>query len=542
MMCPNAEVLNQWVDGSLDARESASVARHAEGCAACAAKAKELRAVVAWIAGAVEPGPACLSVDEMASALESGRVPAHARTCPRCAAEFRALKPEKESRRATRRRERPQAPGRAWAVAAAVFVAVGILLVVAVRQSAPPQVEFAYRPPTPLNPHTPTPAPPFRSATPAPAVPTPTEPEKAPALPPVPPPPPPPPPAVEGTPAPAPVEVKPTVENPTPSFRDSSKETVVEPAPTPVARTVAALAVKSGSLSALTQSGKWVKPTRYEEGMTLRADGRTQLEFAKAKLTVDRDSRFSVSKDEFALLEGGLSAEVSAGGHFVLVLDEQRFFPQSQNARVLLCAKPDRLLIEEGSAKWRDMTLGEGTEYGVKSGAPEARKGRSLPAASRARETVTWRMDLSNPNAVKKNVVGRIDRDGAERMLASQPMNGGGFYGTLTYNNGGEAAPVFTVKPNTAIRFRYYLREPGHLELVMWNGTKAENFNKPLDPVVRQWTTVTVYAKDVPANKGGKPVTCETGDKYTSIGLFVGLAGSPSEVYIDRLEIVEIER
>jgi hypothetical protein len=127
-------------------------------------------------------------------------------------------------------------------------------------------------------------------------------------------------------------------------------------------------------------------------------------------------------------------------------------------------------------------------------------------------------------------------------MLASESMGGGAYYAHLTYNNGGEAAPVFTVKPTTAIRFRYFLREPGHLELVMWNGTKAENFNKVLEPVLRQWTTVTVYAKDVPANKGGKPVTCEVGDKYTSVGLFVGLAGMPSEVYIDRLEILEIDR
>jgi hypothetical protein len=336
---------------------------------------------------------------------------------------------------------------------------------------------------------------------------------------------------------PAVVESTPTIENPTPSVREPLKETVTQSA-----RVVAALNLKSGSLSALLTDGKWAKPARIEEGMTLRADGRVQVEFAQARVTLDSASRFSVSKDEFALLDGGLSAEVAPGGHFILVLDEQRFFPQTQNARILLCAKPDRLILEEGNAKWKDAMLHEGTEYSVKKGQVEAKRARSLPAAARAREQLTWRMDLSNANTVKKNVVGRVDKDGSERTLVSVPLSDGVFYATAVYNNGGEAQPVFTVKENTAIRFRYYLREPGHLELVMWNGTKGENFNKPLEPVVRQWTTVTVYAKDVPVNRGGKPVTCEVGDKYTSVGFFVGKAGMPSELYIDRLEILEIDR
>ncbi|MBV8879625.1 MAG: zf-HC2 domain-containing protein [Planctomycetaceae bacterium] len=536
MTCPKPEVLSQWADGSLDAREAASVARHADGCAGCAAKARELRAVGAWIAGAVEPGPSCLSAEDMAAALESGRVPAHARTCPRCAAEFRALKPEKETKRATRRREKAQSPMRAWAVAAAVFVAVGILLVVAVSQSSAPKVEFAYRPPTPVNPHVSQPLPPFQPTAPRAPAPIVQEPEKAPIPPSAPQASAPAQPSGEKSPVPA--EPQPTIENPTPAVRDRIAETVTQ---APV-RVAAALALRSGSLSALTVDGKWAKPARVEEGMTLRADGRTTVEFAQARVTLDSASRFSVSKEEFALLEGGLSAEVSTGGHFVLVLDEQRFFPQTQNARVLLCAKPDRLLIEEGGAKAKDLLLHEGTEYGVKKDSIEARKTRSLPAAARSREQLTWRMDLLNQNVVKKNVVGRVDKGGADRMLVSEPMGGGAYYGQVIYNNGGEAAPVFTVKPGTAIRFRYFLREPGHLELVMWNGTKQENFNKVLEPAVRQWTTVTIPAKDVPANRGGKPVTCEAGDKYTSVGFFVGTAGMPSEVYIDRLEIVEIDK
>lgn len=537
MMCPKPEVLSQWVDGSLDERDAASVDRHVAICVDCSAKSLGLRAAGDWVASAVEPGPSCLSVDEMASALESGKIPVHARTCPRCAAEFQALKPEKETRRATRRREKPAAPARAWAVAAAVFVAVGILLVVASSQSTAPKVEFAYRPPTPLNREPAQPVPPFKPVVPKAPAPPVQEPVPPPVQEPVAPPQvPAPPPEVKPPPV---VEVTPTIENPTPAVRSRVGETVVAQAPPRVA---AALNVKSGVLSALTVDGKWAKPPEIREGMTLRADGRTTVEFAQAKVTLDSASRFSVSKDEFVLLGGALSAEVSTGGHFVLVLDEQRFFPNTRTARVLLCAKPGLFLVEEGSAKWRDTVLREGAEYSVKKDSVEAKKGRSLTYAGRARETLTWRLDLSNPNALKKNVVGRIDKDGDARMLVSEPMGGGGPYGQVYYNNGGEAAPVFTVKPNTAIRFRYYLREPGHLELVMWNGTKAENFNKVLEPVVRQWTTVTVYARDVAANKGGKPVTCEVGDKYTSVGLFVGSAAMPSEVYVDRLEILEIDR
>jgi hypothetical protein len=538
--CPKPDVLSQWVDGSLEPLEAAAIARHAETCPECAAKAAGLRAVDAWIASAVEPGPACLSADDMAAALDSGRVPAHARTCPRCAAEFRALKPERATKRATRRRARPGTPPKAWAAAAAVFIAVGILLVIAVSQSESPKVEFAYRRPTPpespaMSPSRPQ-EPPKQTPT---ATPEPVKPSARPAAPAVGTPELAPAPVQRTEPAPSPVtDPTPTVENPTPAVRERAPETVAKSP----ARVEAALAVKSGVLSALTIDGKWARPARVEEGMTLRADTRTTVEFAQARVLLDRDSRFSVTKDEFALLEGGLAAEVSTGGHFVLVLDEQRFFPQTQNSRVLLCAKPASLLVEEGSAKWKETFLREGTEYGVKKDGVEAKKTRSLSGSARTREQLTWRLDLSNPKIAKTNVIGRVDNSSEGRMLVSEPMADAAYYARVIYNNGGEAQPVFTVKPNTAIRFRYYLREPGHLEFVMWNGTKGENFNKVLEPVVRQWTTVTLYARDVPANRGGKPVTCEVGDKYTSVGLFVGLAGMPSEVHIDRLEILEIDR
>src|SRR6185295_7564087 len=92
MICPGAEQLSRWADGTLDSREAAVVARHAETCEACRRKAEELRAAGAWVASVGEPGPSCLSAEAMAAVLESGRAPAHVRTCPRCAAEFRSLR------------------------------------------------------------------------------------------------------------------------------------------------------------------------------------------------------------------------------------------------------------------------------------------------------------------------------------------------------------------------------------------------------------------------------------------------------------------
>src|SRR5262245_34057839 len=145
MTCPKPEVLSQWADGSLDPRQSMAVARHAEACASCSVKAGELRAVGAWIATAAQPGASCLSADDMAAVLEGGRVPAHVRTCPRCASEFRALR--QTERKATRRRQKPPAPMTAWAAAAAVFMAVGLLLVVASQQTPKPE-QTAYRPPS----------------------------------------------------------------------------------------------------------------------------------------------------------------------------------------------------------------------------------------------------------------------------------------------------------------------------------------------------------------------------------------------------------
>jgi anti-sigma factor ChrR (cupin superfamily) len=531
MTCPKPEVLSQWADGSLDPREALVVGRHAETCPACARKASELKAVGAWIQSAGVAGASCLTADEMAVVLEGGRVPAHVRTCPRCASEFRALRPAE--RKATRRRHKQPAPMTAWAAAAAIFIAVGILLVVANQQTRPVEKEQVRIPTPPQKVELPKPQPPVVPPT-QPKPPVKDEPLKPnpllkepPVVPPVQPP----------TPVEAPV--KPPTSDPAqpPPVKTPPPTTVVATAP-PV---YASLNVRSGGLSSLAD-GKWVKAAKIEEGAAIRADGRTQIEFAQAKITLDASSRFTLTKNELALTDGAMSAEVSPGSKFTLVLDEQRIIPQAFSTRVMFCARPDRVVVEEGSAKVKDAVLGEGVEHLVKKDKVEAQKRRTLPAAARARETLVRNWDLVQQASVQLHVTGSVQRDGERRMLVSEPSSDGIFYGKAGYGHGEAEPPLFVVKPNTAVRFRYYMTQPGHLEFVLKNITKDENFNKVLEPVVKQSTTVTLFVRDILPNAGGKKVTCDAGDVYLGATWFVGKPGSPTEIYIDQFQILEIDR
>ena len=531
MTCPKPEVLSQWADGSLNPHEALVVGRHAETCAACRSKASELRAVGAWIRSASDPGPSCLSADDMAAVLEGGRVPAHVRTCPRCASEFRSLR--QTERKATRRRQKPPAPMTAWAAAAAIFIALGLLLVVATQQTPKPE-QTAFRPPSkppvaePRVEVTP-PAPPVKKSEPLVVPQPPTTVERKPE-------PPPQPKTPERTPEP---ETKTIVqETPTPAAPKTPLRPpeVVEPAKAPVA-----LNVRAGGLSSLAD-GKWVKATKIEDGMALRADGRTQIDFAQAKITLDASSRFTVSKDDFTLSDGAMSAEVSAGSKLVLVLEDQRFVPQSVS-RVIFCARADRVVVEEGAMKSKDGFLQEGVEHLVKKDGIKAQGRRTLAAAARSKESKPlFSMNLKNEVTVRNNINGRIEQGTEGKYLASVPTGGNFFYGVASYFSAGDEPVLFVAKPNIAIRFRFYMTQPGSLEFVMKNLTKDENFNKPLEPVLRQWTTVTLFARDILANTGGKKVVYETGDLYRGVTWFVGKPGVPSEVYIDRFEILEIDR
>ncbi len=529
MSCPNADALNRWVDGTLDPRECGPLEDHVFDCDACRTLSDGLRRAVDALDTLVEPGPACLDAEAMAAVLDGDAVPPHVKACPRCAAELQALRPA-ERANATRRLVRVRTPWMSWAAAAAVLFAAGLLALVLRK---PDTTEEYVRVPSVRRIPPPPPLPPREEIDPA------TLPTAPPVEPPAP---------VE--PAPKPVPPEPEKPAPAPAVKPETPSAPVTPPAEPsrvtvteAPKAVLALLLRSGNLLALA-NGKWARPQRYEEGMTLRAEGRTQMDFAQARLTLEGNSRFMLSQDELALVEGGLSAEASQGSKFALRLGDERLQPETAAARVLLCARPDRVLIEEGSARWRDRLLPEGVEHQLRKGRFEPQRRRSLPAAARPREISSWRMDLSSMASARKHVIqGRVESMPEGRMLASAPLPGNEFFfGQAQYYNGGEDKPLFVVKAGSALRFRYFLTEDVPLELVLWNQTKGENFNKQLVGIPRQWTTITLPLKDILPNRGGKPAPCELGDKYVSVGLFVGKPGQPADVYLDQIEVVEIDK
>ena len=247
---------------------------------------------------------------------------------------------------------------------------------------------------------------------------------------------------------------------------------------------------------------------------------------------------------DLALHEGALSAEVAPGASFALTLDSRRIEPMASASRVLLVAKPDRMIVEEGAAKIGAAVLHEGVEYAFRKDRLEAQKRRSLPAAARPREIPTWKMDFSQPAVLKLRILtGRVIIEGNERMVAASPLGDNPYWqAQVGYFTGDVQVPFFVVKPASTVRFRYYLTKPAELELVLKNMTKDENYNKPFPSVVGRWTTMTIPVREIPPNRGGKQVPCELGDKYVGWTIFCGRPGSSAELYVDQFEIVEVER
>ena len=528
MSCFDPEVLSRWTDETLPAGESAAVRRHLSACAACRAKTEALRGAAEWLVRMGEPGGSCLSADGMAAVLEGAEVPAHVATCPRCAAELAALRPRKKPTR--RLPLRPEATGTGWFVAAAALMLAVIGLVFLSHERPARTVVRAPEP----APEEPSEAAPVRPA------PLP----KAPELP-VRPPPAPPRNEVEPvpparTPEPSPAKPEPRIEEPAPP----PKPPVPAPRPTvaeaPVKKDLA-LAVRGGAVSMLSD-GKWVSAGRVEEGMPLRAEGKTSIEFAKARLTFDGASRFTLGKDEVALSEGALSLDVQQGSALSLVLGPCRIAPMANVGRVLLSAKPDRVVVDEGAARWQEIVLHQGVEHQVVKEKMEPQKRRTLPATARPRETLSWRPDFKDA-AVKSRIRGRIDTLPEGIQVVSVASEDRSFYQSQAGFTAPDERGFLALKAGSALRFRYFLSEPAFLQLVVNNGTKRENFNLDLDPVVRQWTTITIPFRDIPVNQGGnRALKFEAGDRIWSIGWFVGKPGSTADLHVDQLEVVEIER
>jgi hypothetical protein len=275
--------------------------------------------------------------------------------------------------------------------------------------------------------------------------------------------------------------------------------------------------------------------------MTLRAEGKTTVEFARARVTLEPLSRFSLEKSDLSLSQGGLSAEVPKGSNLSIVVANCRIVPQAAAGRVLLSARADRVRVDEGAAKSDGLVLPEGVEHRVVNGRPIAQRVRTLPAALRPRETVAWRLDLAKSETRSRITSGWITNALGRRVIESGPSADPSLWAGQTGYLHQEPAGFYTVKPGTALRFRYYLKDAAPLQLVVKNVTKDENFNLDIDAVAGQWTTLTIPVHEIPVNRGGKKVVFETGDALRSLGWFVGKPGTEPQLLIDQLEIVEVQ-
>jgi hypothetical protein len=531
MSCIDPEVLSRWMDESLPVAESKVVRRHVSSCPGCRAKVEELRGAAQWIARAGEPGKACLSVDDMAAVLEGAEAPAHVRSCPRCAAEIAALRPKK---RATRRLPiRRESTGTGWFAAAAALMLAVMGLVFLAQEKPAKSVSRAPEPAPEETPETP----PVKPPSPPPAI----RPGEPPSMPP--------PGRSESAPPQAPSAPESQPAKPEPR-KEEPPAAPLPQAPVPASRTTSveaparrmlAFSVRGGAVSAFAE-GKWTSALRIEEGMPLRADGKTSIEFARARLTFEGASRFTLGKDEVALAEGSLSLDVQQGSPLSLVLGACRIAPMANAGRVLLSAKPDRVVVDEGAARWQEIVLHQGVEHQVVKEKLEPQKRRTLAVAARPREVLTWRPDFKDA-AVRSRIRGRIDASPEGTHVVSVPSEDKTYFESQAGFTAPDERGYFALKANTALRFRYFLSEPAFLQLVVNNGTKRENFNLDLDPAVRQWTTITINFKDIPVNQGGnRALKFDAGDRIWSIGWFVGKPGSTADLYVDQLEVVEIER
>ncbi len=532
MECPGPEKLSRWSDRTLKPSEAAEVGRHIEACPDCGRIARALRDACAWVESVGEPGPYCLSPDEAAEALAGGPVPPHALTCPRCAAELADLRPARRRRRAVLRARREEPRVFWFAAAAAAAVAAGVLFALASRPRQEPYREVArgaedlWEIPETIP--GPVPGGEVQAETPVAAPPAPPVLEAEP-------------PRMEAPtariPPPGPADVKPAPETPVPSREPPA--TVAEPR-----RPAEALfEVKAGGLLG-NLSGKWQRVSRVEEGVTLKADGRTLMEFARAQILLDGGAQFSLAGGEMTFLVGGVSAQVVPRSEFVLNLGQCRIVPQVASARALIRAAGNRVVVDEGWARFGEALLLEGVEHEARGGRLEPQKVRTLSAAARPREALAWRLDLANKNATRGKLVrGRVVSTPWGPALASTeaadpPPSP---YGGIHYFAGGDSVTL-VVKPTTCFRFRYLLKRPAPLEFVMRNVTKDESFGVSIPGPVGAWTTATIRVMDIPVKPGGFKVTCEPGDRYGWFAWHVGRAGVPGEVMVNRIEVVEIER
>jgi len=200
------------------------------------------------------------------------------------------------------------------------------------------------------------------------------------------------------------------------------------------------------------------------------------------------------------------------------------------------------VVVEEGAARWQEIVLHQGVEHQLKGETLDPQKRRTLPAAQRPREASVWRPDFKDA-AVRSRMRGRVDALPEGIQVTSVPMETKGYFESTFGFTAVDERGFLATRPGMAFRFRYFLSEPAILQMVVYNGTKRENFNLDLDPVAGKWTTVTVLFRDIPVNQGGdRTLKWEAGDRVWSLGCFIGKPGSTATLTVDQVEMVEIDR
>ncbi len=294
----------------------------------------------------------------------------------------------------------------------------------------------------------------------------------------------------------------------------------------------------SGVVS-MQEAGRWVRTPKLVEGVTLRADARIRIDHAGAVCWLETGSRFAMDGDRLDLLEGTGSVTMEVAGKFRLALGGHRVEPVTKQGRLVVVARPDRVLAEEGLAKWDDADLLEGVEYDLKSKKAEAQRTRSLPAALRPKETPTWRLEAALQKA--KLLQGAAvelpgGRKGFKSVLYKMHEY---FYGGVTYD-GSTAGLV--VKERLALRFRMQLKETNGLTLQIWDETQNKNLKLGIEAPPDTWVTMTIFLKDLGNPDAKIDRIAKVDDKLGEFSWLVGKPGIAAEVLLADVQLVEIER
>ncbi len=408
---------------------------------------------------------------------------------------------------------RPATSAAPFAIAAAALLA-SVALVIALFPKKPTEPVVRAVPPRQLEPTVP------ELPKPEPVKPEPKPPEPEPVRP------------HEPEPKPPEPPVKPPPEQPEPRPPEKPPQKTIEQ---PAAEIAAV--VRSGALSVAGR--KMTGSISIPAGTEFRADGRVRLEFANAAITLDAGSKGSLDVNAIALTDGEMLVDAPGSTPLELRLATP-VRSASPVGRFVAFARPDAIFVDEGAARSGTMVLAEGRQYRL--GAEPVAVKRTLGEkwkSSMARETVLWSCDFDSGKAPKGV---SIDALFAQKAVKTTKIEANPFY-YAHVRLLSDDRKLFVAKPATHIRFRYFVKKATALTVQTQNLSKDENFEVTIaEPIVGEWTTVTLRVMDLPVNPGGKKAVVEAGDVFPWMRWLVGAPGKEAEAIIDDLQVLEITR